>query len=160
MIVKYINPFHATGLFLYLLKTWEKQRFFRGFRKRKVAWIGLRRFYTLWCKYLYFLAWIFYWKSNKRTTLSETKHHFFQTTHWPGFPFQFLFTYHYVGSMTILPWATAPDNPSHEISPRQIALVILLPDKYPCIIRPGKPPLDNCPPWSTPQDDCPPDNCH
>ena len=34
------NPFHATGLFLYPLKTSENQRFsdvFRGYRKRPVA---------------------------------------------------------------------------------------------------------------------------
>ena len=40
----YINPFHATGLFRYPLKTSEKQRFsdvFRGYRKRPAAWNGL-----------------------------------------------------------------------------------------------------------------------
>ena len=40
-----INPFYATGLFLYPLKTSENQRFsdvFRGYRKRPVAWNGLR----------------------------------------------------------------------------------------------------------------------
>ena len=39
-----VNPFHATDLFLYLLKTSENQRFcdvFRGYRKRSVAWNGL-----------------------------------------------------------------------------------------------------------------------
>ena len=39
-----INPFQATGLFWYPLKTSENQRFsdvFRGFRKRPVAWNGL-----------------------------------------------------------------------------------------------------------------------
>ena len=38
------NPFHATGLFLYLLKTSENLWFsdvFRGYRKRPVAWDGL-----------------------------------------------------------------------------------------------------------------------
>ena len=40
----WFNPFHATDLFLYLLKTSENQRFcdiFRGYRKRSVAWNGL-----------------------------------------------------------------------------------------------------------------------
>ena len=39
-----INRFHATGLFLYPLKTSENQRFsdvFRCYRKRPVAWNGL-----------------------------------------------------------------------------------------------------------------------
>ena len=39
-----LNLFHATGLFLYPLKTWENQRFsyiFRGYKKRPVAWNGL-----------------------------------------------------------------------------------------------------------------------
>ena len=38
------NPFHATGLFLYPLTTSENQDFyiFRGYRKRPVAWNGLR----------------------------------------------------------------------------------------------------------------------
>ena len=39
-----INPFHATGLFLYPLETSEKLWFsdvFRGYRKRLVAWNGL-----------------------------------------------------------------------------------------------------------------------
>ena len=39
-----LNPFHANGLILYLLKTSENQRFsdvFRGYRKRPVAWNGL-----------------------------------------------------------------------------------------------------------------------
>ena len=39
-----INPFHATGLFRYPLKTSENQSFsdvFRGYRKRPVAWNGL-----------------------------------------------------------------------------------------------------------------------
>ena len=39
-----INPFHAAGLFLYLLKTSENIWFsdvFRGYRKRPVAWNGL-----------------------------------------------------------------------------------------------------------------------
>ena len=38
------KPFHATGLFLYPLKTLENQRFydvFREYRKRSVAWNGL-----------------------------------------------------------------------------------------------------------------------
>ena len=36
---KFLNPFYATGLFLYLLKTPENQTFsdvFRGYRKRRV----------------------------------------------------------------------------------------------------------------------------
>ena len=40
----WFNPLHATGLFLYPLKTWENQRFsdvFRRHRKRPVAWNGL-----------------------------------------------------------------------------------------------------------------------
>ena len=39
-----VNPFHATRLFRYPLKTSENQRFpdvFRGYRKRPVAWNGL-----------------------------------------------------------------------------------------------------------------------
>ena len=39
-----INPFHATGLFLFPLKTLENLWFsdvFRGYRKRTVAWNGL-----------------------------------------------------------------------------------------------------------------------
>ena len=42
--LSYINPFHATGLFRYPLKTSEKQRFsdvFRGYRKRPATWNGL-----------------------------------------------------------------------------------------------------------------------
>ena len=41
---KVFNPFHATGLFLFPLKTSENQRFsdvLRGYRKRSVAWSGL-----------------------------------------------------------------------------------------------------------------------
>ena len=41
----FINLFHATGLFLYPLKTSENQRFldiFRGYRKRPVTWNGLK----------------------------------------------------------------------------------------------------------------------
>ena len=40
-----LNQFHDTDLFLYPLKTSENQRFFyvfRGYRKRSVAWNGLR----------------------------------------------------------------------------------------------------------------------
>ena len=40
---KYINPFHVTGLFLYLLKTLENLWFsdiFRGCRNGPVAWNG------------------------------------------------------------------------------------------------------------------------
>ena len=40
-----IDPFHATGLFIYPLKTSENQRFsdvFRGYRKRPVAWNELQ----------------------------------------------------------------------------------------------------------------------
>ena len=39
-----INPFHATGLFLYPLKTLENLWFpdvFRGYRRSPVAWNGL-----------------------------------------------------------------------------------------------------------------------
>ena len=39
-----ISPFHATGLFLYPLKTSENQKFSdvsRGFKKRSMAWNGL-----------------------------------------------------------------------------------------------------------------------
>ena len=47
---KWFNPFHATGLFLYSLKKWENQRFsdvFMGYRKRPVAWHGLKEaFFT------------------------------------------------------------------------------------------------------------------
>ena len=45
-----INPFHATGLFRYPLKTSENQRLsdvFRGYQKRPVAWNGLRYFCTI-----------------------------------------------------------------------------------------------------------------
>ena len=38
--IEKINPFHATGLFLYPLKKSENQRFsvvFRGYRKRPAA---------------------------------------------------------------------------------------------------------------------------
>ena len=41
-----INPFHATGLFLYLLKILENLRFvgvFRGYRKRLEAWNRLKK---------------------------------------------------------------------------------------------------------------------
>ena len=41
---KLFNPFHATGLFLYPLKTSKNLRFsdvFRGYRKRPMAWNGL-----------------------------------------------------------------------------------------------------------------------
>ena len=41
LIKKLVNPFHATGLFRYPLKTSENQRFpdmLRGYRKRPVAW--------------------------------------------------------------------------------------------------------------------------
>ena len=44
LFAKIVNPFHATGLFRYPLKTSEKQRFsdvFRGYRKRPAAWNGL-----------------------------------------------------------------------------------------------------------------------
>ena len=40
-----INLFHATGIFLYPLKTSKNQRFFdifRGYRKKPVAWNGLK----------------------------------------------------------------------------------------------------------------------
>ena len=46
-----VNPFHATGLFLYTLKTSENQMFtdvFRGYRKRPVAWNGLMKTYRDW----------------------------------------------------------------------------------------------------------------
>ena len=41
-----INPFHATDLFWYPLKTSENQRFsdvFRGYQKRSVAWNGFEK---------------------------------------------------------------------------------------------------------------------
>ena len=41
-----INPFYATDLFWYPLKTSENQRFsdvFRGYQKRPVAWNGLKK---------------------------------------------------------------------------------------------------------------------
>ena len=44
LYVTQVNPFDATGLFLYHLKTLENQSFsdvFRGYRKRPVAWYGL-----------------------------------------------------------------------------------------------------------------------
>ena len=44
----FINPFHATGLFRYLLKTSTSQRFsyvFRGYWKRPVVWNGLKRLF-------------------------------------------------------------------------------------------------------------------
>ena len=40
----FTNPFHATGLFLYPLKTWRKLEVFwcfQRYRKRPVAWNGL-----------------------------------------------------------------------------------------------------------------------
>ena len=48
--VSSVNPFHATGLFRYPLKTSESQRFpdiFRGYRKRPVTWNGLKVFSKL-----------------------------------------------------------------------------------------------------------------
>ena len=48
IIFMLINPFHATGLFLFPLKTSENQRFsniLRGYRKRPVSWNGLRTWY-------------------------------------------------------------------------------------------------------------------
>ena len=44
MCLPVINPFHATSLFQYLLKTSENHWFsdvFRGYQKRPVAWNGL-----------------------------------------------------------------------------------------------------------------------
>ena len=44
-----VNPFHATVLFWYPLKTSENQRFsdaFRGYQKRPLAWNGLMLFKT------------------------------------------------------------------------------------------------------------------
>ena len=41
------NAFHDTGLFLYPLKTSENQRFsdvFKRYRKRPIAWNGLKKF--------------------------------------------------------------------------------------------------------------------
>ena len=46
-ITHLFNPFHATNLFWYLLKTSENQRFsdvFRGHQKRSVAWNGLMKY--------------------------------------------------------------------------------------------------------------------
>ena len=46
-----INPFHAVDIFLYPLKIWENQRFFRvfrGYRKRTVPWNGSN---LQWLKY-------------------------------------------------------------------------------------------------------------
>ena len=43
--VTFLNPFNVTGLFLYPLKTSEKQKLFhgfRGYRKIPIAWNGLR----------------------------------------------------------------------------------------------------------------------
>ena len=43
-IFKILNPFHATGLFLYSLKTWQNQRFndvSREYKKRPVVQNGL-----------------------------------------------------------------------------------------------------------------------
>ena len=40
-----MNPFHITGRFVYPLKTSENFWFsdiFKGYRKRQVAWIGLK----------------------------------------------------------------------------------------------------------------------
>ena len=54
-----INPFQATGLFLYPLKTSENQRFsdvFRGHRKRPVAWNGLRSKWVKWKPFSYTLT--------------------------------------------------------------------------------------------------------
>ena len=48
---KFINPFHATGLFLYPLKTWENLKFsynFRGNRKISLPWNGFLRLRWLW----------------------------------------------------------------------------------------------------------------
>ena len=45
-----VNPFHATDLFWYLLKTSENQRFsdiFRRYQKRSVVWNGLTVFQPL-----------------------------------------------------------------------------------------------------------------
>ena len=50
IMVIYINPFHATKLFWYPLKTSENQRFsdvFRGYQKRSVAWNGLSNLYKI-----------------------------------------------------------------------------------------------------------------
>ena len=55
-----LNPFHATDLFLYPLKSSENQTFsddFRGYRKKPVAWNGLtnqhmpRCVYQSWLRY-------------------------------------------------------------------------------------------------------------
>ena len=54
-----VNPFHANGLFRYSLKTSENQRFsdvFREYRKRPMAWNGLRNFMNFnvhQCSYFY-----------------------------------------------------------------------------------------------------------
>ena len=41
------NPFHATALFLYPLKTSENVSVFRGYRKRPVLWNELKHFFQL-----------------------------------------------------------------------------------------------------------------
>ena len=46
----FINPFHATGLFRYPLKTSTSQRFsyvFRGYWKTPVVWNGLKRYFNI-----------------------------------------------------------------------------------------------------------------
>ena len=51
--IEKINPFHATGLFLYPLKKSENQRFsvvFRGYRKRPAARKGLMLTMFLICR--------------------------------------------------------------------------------------------------------------
>ena len=53
IVFDYLNPFHATDLFWYPLKTSENQRFsdvFRGYQERSVAWNGLK------CNHLRHLA--------------------------------------------------------------------------------------------------------
>ena len=58
-----INPFHATGLFLYPLKKSEKQRFsdvFRGYRTKPVAWKKLSKFCLTKDTIPIILVWVFF----------------------------------------------------------------------------------------------------
>ena len=96
-----LNPFHATGLFLCLLKTWENLWFsdiFRGHRKRPVAWIGLMYqlffrtanllllLYTLLLikSMIYFLAIGFFSQSlvMRYRALNNAPHHRYLTEFW------------------------------------------------------------------------------
>ena len=60
-----INQFHVAGLFFYPLKTSENQRFsdvFKGYRKKLMAWNGLRTT----GKWFIIVAVLINWKSNRK----------------------------------------------------------------------------------------------